>query len=334
MDLDQGVVDGIQDERVDRAVQLWRPVGHGLFGVEYRGQHLVFHGDPAAALLRRPDGVGQDRDHALADEADRAVEEVGVVRIHQMVGVDRRAEASARHVLPGVDPVHAGDRECGGLVDRDDAGVRVGRVQHLEVQHAVEVGVHREGGAAGDHVLGRGRADARADGLSRCGLRHADDAFHRVLDPPVAGAAAEIAFQRPWQIRFLGLGEGGRRHDHSRGAETALESRGIAELPLHRMQIAGCAEPFDRRHLAAVRAEGGGDAAVYGSAVQPYRAGAAIARVTALFDAEVAQCAEKGAQALTGVRFLVEALAVHAVGHPGLPAMSSRRISSAKCCVR
>lgn len=125
VDLDHGVVDGIQHEGIDRVVQLWRPLGHGLLGVEYRRQHLVLHDEPPAALFRRPGGVGQDRGDALAGEADGAVEEAGVVRIHERVGVDRRAEPPARYVLPGVDPVHAGNRECGGLVDRDDPGVCV-----------------------------------------------------------------------------------------------------------------------------------------------------------------------------------------------------------------
>ncbi len=125
VDLEQDVAGGIAGERIVRAVQLWRALGHRLFGVEHRRQHLVVDVDPAAALLRRGDRVGQDGDDALADEADRVVEDEGVVRIDQVVGVDGRGEAPARHVLPGVDAVHAGNGECVGLVDRDDPGVRV-----------------------------------------------------------------------------------------------------------------------------------------------------------------------------------------------------------------
>ena len=72
-----------------------------------------------------PIGVGQHGDHPLADEAHGVVEDVGVVRIDEVVGVDRGGEALPRHVLPGVDAVHTGHRQRGGLVDRDDAGVGV-----------------------------------------------------------------------------------------------------------------------------------------------------------------------------------------------------------------
>ncbi len=110
VDLQQEVVDVVAGERVLRAVQLRCPVGHGLLGVEDRRQHLVLHGHLPAALLGRPDRVGEHRGDALADEADRVVEDVGVVRIDEVVGVDRRGEALARHVLPGIDAMHAGDR--------------------------------------------------------------------------------------------------------------------------------------------------------------------------------------------------------------------------------
>ena len=84
-----------------------------------------------------------------------------------MVGVDRGGEAPPRNVLPGVHPVDAGHGQRGGLVDGDDAGVRVRRVQHLEVQHAFHLGVHGEFGAARHHVGGRRCADTGADGLAR-----------------------------------------------------------------------------------------------------------------------------------------------------------------------
>ncbi len=167
------------------------------------------------------------------------------------------------HVLPGVDAVHAGHRQRGGLVDRHDAGVRVRRVQHLQVQHAVHLGVHRELGATGHHVGRRRCPDAGADGLAGRRLLDLDDAVDRVLDRAVARAAAQVSLQRARQVLLLLVGERRRRHDHARGAEAALEARGVAELPLHRVQVLRRAETLDRGDLASVGAERGRDAAVH-----------------------------------------------------------------------
>ena len=118
------------------------------------------------------------------------------------------------------------------------------------------------------------------------------------------------------------------------GAEAALEAGGVAELPLQRMQVLRRAEALDRGDLATVGAERGRDAAVHGVAVEPHRARAAIACVATLLDAVPAQRADERAQALAGTRLLVEGLAVHGVGHDQAPALSSIRISSAKCLAR
>ena len=82
---------GIADERVVRAVQLRGAVGHRFLRVEHRGQHLVLDDDSAAALLGGSDRVGEHGDHPLADEAHDVVEDVGVVGVDEVVGVDRGA---------------------------------------------------------------------------------------------------------------------------------------------------------------------------------------------------------------------------------------------------
>ena len=146
-------------------------------------------------------------------------------------------------------------------------------------------GVHREFGAAGDHVGGGRRADAGADGLARAGLLDRGDAVDRVLDGAVAGAAAEVSLQRPRQVLLLLVGEGRGGHDHAGGAEAALEAGGVAELPLHRVQVVRRAEALDRGHLAALGAERRRDAAVHRLAVEPHRARPAIACVATLLDA-------------------------------------------------
>jgi hypothetical protein len=59
-----------------------------------------------------------------------------------------------------------------------------------------------------------------------------------VVDRPIAGAPAQVALERMRQVRSLFFGQRGRRHDHPRGAETALEGLRIQERLLHRMQRA------------------------------------------------------------------------------------------------
>ena len=62
----------VQDRRV-------RP--HRLFGIEDRGQQIVFDAQPAAPLLRRRLAFGHHRGDALADKANHVVEHAGVVGI-------------------------------------------------------------------------------------------------------------------------------------------------------------------------------------------------------------------------------------------------------------
>ncbi len=122
---EQDVAVLVVGERVVVAVQLGGAVAHRLLGVEDRGQHLVGDRDLSAALFGGADGVGEHGHHPLARETNDVVEDVGVVGIHQMVGVNRGAVALPRDVLPCVDAVHTGHRKRRGLVDRHDAGVRM-----------------------------------------------------------------------------------------------------------------------------------------------------------------------------------------------------------------
>ena len=153
---------------------------------------------------------------------------------------------------------------------------------------------------AGDDVGARGRADAGADRLAR--LRRSSIA----ATPLTASSIARYPVQRhrfPFSARgrscFCSSVNVADGHDHAGGAEAALEAGGVAELPLHRVQVVRRAEALDRGDLAAVGAERGRDAAVHRIAVEPHRAGAAIACVAALLDAEPAERADEGAQALT-----------------------------------
>ena len=202
-------------------------------------------------------------------------------------------------------------------------------MQHLEVQHALHLGVHRVFGTAGDHVGCGWCSDAGADRLAGGRFLDLDDAVDRILDRAVSRAAAQVSLQRARQILLLLIGERRRSHDHARGAEAALETGGVSELSLQRVQVLRCAEPLDRGDLASLGAKRRRDAAVHRIAVEPHRAGAAIACVTTLFDAMPAERPHECAKALPRSRLVGEGLAVDGVGHA-----SSPRISSAKCLAR
>ena len=153
-------------------------------------------------------------------------------------------------------------------------------------------------------------------------------AVQGVDDRAIAGAAADVALERVRQVGLVRLVERGRgrRHDHAGGAVAALEGLRVMEGLLDGMQLAVLGEAFDGGDLAAFAAEGGHQAGMERLAVEPHRAGAAVAGVAALLDAEHFQVAQEGAQALAGLRFgRVEAAIDLVLAHD-----SSARICSAR----
>ena len=326
----QDVVYRIVDERVGAGVQLRGAVGHRLFGVEHRRQQLVVDDDLAAALLGGTDRVGEDGNHPLTNEPHHVVENVGVIGIDEMIGVDGGGVKLARHIFPRVDAMDTGYGQRGGGVDGHDARVRVRGVQHLQVQHPVDLGVHGELRTPGDHGGARRCSDADADGLPGSRLFNTGDTVDRVLNGPIAGAATEVSLQCVRQVPFLFVGQSGRGHDHPGRAEPALESRCVAELPLHRVQVVGRAETLDGGDLPALGTECRGDATVHRPAVQPDGARPAVAGIAALLHPVAAQGAQEGAQALARTWFALDGFAVDGIGHHRPPvASSSSRISSA-----
>ena len=154
---------------------------------------------------------------------------------------------------------------------------------------------------SGDHGGTRGRRQASAAGVAGADAFafNAASPADRVLDGAVAGAAAQVAFQRVRQILPLRLVQRSRGHDHSRGAEAALKSLCIQKCLLHGVQrVAGC-KPFDGRDVAIVRPIGRNDATVHRLAVEHDGAGAAVARVTAFLDADVSELPKECPQALS-----------------------------------
>jgi len=120
-----------------------------------------------------------------------------------------------------------------------------------------------------------------------------------------------------------------RLNDADRTPE-ALKRLRIEKSLLHRVRSARGREAFDGRDRVAVGAEGGDQAGMHGLAVDQDGTGAAVAGVASLLDAEMAEVAKKGSQALPGARGLRKILAVDLNGHGYTRACSSARISSAR----
>ena len=281
--------------------------------IEHRGQRFIGDVEQPAGIVGRSLGLGDDGGDALADEAHDVVEHVGIVGVDQMVLVGRRAVEPARHVLPGENLDHPRNGERLVASDGDDARVGMGRAQHLQMQYALHRHIHRVARPAGDDALAERVRQAGAAGAAGDVVFNCRDAGKRIADGAIARTAAQVALESMGQVRLLLLVERGRGHDHAGRAEAALERLGVEEGLLHGMQHAVPREPFDRRDLAPGRPKCRHQAGMHGGAVEPDRAGAAIAGVAAFLDAEDAAIAQERAQALPGSRRGREQLAVDAV---------------------
>ena len=223
---------------------------------------------------------------------------------------------------------HARQRQRALAADGGDAGMRVWRAQHLEVQPASHGHVQRVAGVAGDDVLRERIRQAGTTGLARHVLFGRPDAVQGVVDGTVAGAPAQIALERTRQIRPLLVVQCSRGQDHAGRAEAALEGLGIEERLLHRVHGTVRGQSLDGRDRTPGSAEGRPQTGMDRHAVDPDRAGAAIAGVAALLDPEAALLPQKGAQALPGSRLGGDRLAVDGEIH----AAASGSASSARIC--
>src|ERR1700691_1198689 len=95
------------------------------------------------------------------------------------------------------------------------------------------------------------------------------DAVNRIVDRPVAGASAEIAFHHPRDVEAVFFAEARDGHDRSSGAKAALKSSRIHERLLDRMQTAVARETFYSSYFVAFSAEGGNETAMHRLAVDP-----------------------------------------------------------------
>ena len=179
-------------------------------------------------------------------------------------------------------------------VDRADVGVGVRAPEDRHVGHRLELDVVDEAAPAGDEALVLDALDALAEHVgghlappqpaapARTVARGRTDRGDDVL---VAGAATEVALDR---VPDLVVGrirrarqQVGRRHDHPRRAEAALEAVVLPEGGLERVEPVRGGHPLDRRDRRAVRLDGEHRARLHGLAVHGHGARAALRGVAA-----------------------------------------------------
>src|SRR6266567_4008730 len=182
----------------------------------------------------------------------------------------------------------------------------MGRAQELYVKKSLDGDVHRVPGFPSDNERCGWCREAPTEacaGLVVLDIRYAPNSL---LDCVVACASAQITLERTGKVGKLCLVERGGRDYHAGGAKAALKALGIEKGLLHRVQFAVLGEPLNCRHLLALRSEGRIEATVHRRAVHEDAASATVAGIAALFDAEPAEVAEEGAQALSGAWVLRE----------------------------
>ena len=197
--------------------------------------------------------------------------------------------------LRGHHPDDARHRLGGRGVDAADERVPVGAAGHRELQRAGHPDVRAEAGRARRLRHGAGPGEGRAEHRRVRGGQQvrgrdlaADEAagqLDRVDDLHVAGAAAQVASQRPLHLCPRGIRVGGEellgRHDHARDAEAALDGAGQDERLLDEVRPVRRAQALDRRDLRAVERRDLGDAREHGLAVDEDHARAALALAVA-----------------------------------------------------
>ena len=109
--------------------------------------------------------------------------------------------------------------------------------------------------------------------------------LHRFHDLLVAGAAAQVVTQGLFDLIHAGvlihIQQGLGRHDHARGAETALHRSGQYKGLLDEMGVVRGAQPLHRDDLGSVQFDGLGQTGAHRLAIHQHHAGAALALAVA-----------------------------------------------------
>src|SRR6202789_3046896 len=174
------------------------------------------------------------------------------------------------------------------------------RAKNLDMKQAFDLGVEGVARRAAHHEGTSRRGQAAAERVAGSGVFDVGLAVERILDRAIAGAAADIALQRRTKILPLRLVQRGTGQDHAGGAEAALKSLRVQKGLLHRMDGGFARKAFDGGDRVAFGAERRNEAAMYRLVVEQHGAGAAVASVATFLDAEMAELAQKRAQALPG----------------------------------
>ena len=299
---------------------------HGLVRVENAGPHSVFDRDPGRAQLCRGGRFGHHGGYPLTGEAHHPVEQQSVERIVGDLLVPGAGIGHCGRIPVAEHRQHARDGQRRGGVHRHDFRVRMRGADQDHVRQAGNSQVQRVRLVAGDHVAAgwggqagpgrdsrgrggrgqgsRGRGGRGRGGRGRLGLaarlrRAAREPGERVGYGLVAGAAAQVALQRPGRIGSLRIVQSRDCHDHPGRTEAALESLGVQERLLGWVQCAiAVRQALDRGHRLAYGAHRRVDAAVHGHPADVHGTGAAVAGVAPLLHPEPALLTQEGAQAL------------------------------------
>jgi len=117
------------------------------------------------------------------------------------------------------------------------------RAQHLDVQQAFESPYRRCSAPSPAPPAVRQGPAGCGEGGAGGGISIWVLPLDCVFDRAVAGAAAQITFQRRAEVLPLRLVERSAGQDHAGGAEAALKGLGIEERLLHRVGAAVGASP-------------------------------------------------------------------------------------------
>src|SRR5258707_14435305 len=99
----------------------------------------------------------------------------------------------------------------------------MGRAQQLDVKQPVDSRIERERRCALHDARARGRRDAAAERFTGDCVLDVLDVVQRVADRAIAGAAADVYFQRGAEVTLLRLADVGTGQNHASSAEAALK---------------------------------------------------------------------------------------------------------------